>query len=328
MTKNFGTINPVDIKTIWKNEPHDFTPWLAGNLNVLGDLTGLDLELIRCEADAGDFRVDILAKDLNTSRTIVIENQFNSTDHKHLGQLITYASYHKAGVVIWLAEEIREEHRAAIDWLNNITDDTIGFFAVEINVIQIDDSKPALDFKLKASPNEWQKSGTGEISPKMVLYKNFFQDLIDELRTKHKFTNVKAAQPQSWYSFSSGFTGIFYSACFARGERVRTDIYIDTGKAEDNKSFFRELEKQKQEIEKEVGASLEWEILENKRASRIALYRQGSINDDETTLKEIKDWCIDQLLKFKEVFEKRLKTATDKITAANMQFDASEEGAK
>ena len=317
MTKHFGTIKSVDIKTIWKNEPQGFTPWLADNLDVLGQLIGLDLELIKCEADAGDFRVDILAQDLNTNRTVVIENQFNSTDHKHLGQLITYATYYKAGVVIWLAEDIREEHRAAIDWLNNFTDDTVGFFAVQIEVIQIDDSKPALNFKLKASPNEWRKSsvaktGTDAVSPKMVLYKSFFQKLIDELRTKHQFTNAMVGQPQSWYEFSTGVKGFYYAVVFCKGKKLRVAMRIDTGKKEDNKSIFREIEKQKHEIEKEIGASLEWEFLENVRVSRIAHYRQGSIDDGTTTLNEINDWCITQLLQFKKVFTNRLKTVSEK----------------
>jgi len=332
MTKDFGTIKSVDIKDIWKNEPHDFTPWLADNLDVLGQLIGLDLELISCEADAGDFRLDILAQDLDTNGMVIIENQFDSTDHKHLGQLITYASYYKAGVVIWVAEEIREEHRAAIDWLNNITDDTVGFFAVEINVIRIDDSKPALNFKLKAFPNEWRKSaakpGTGESSSTMVLYQKFFQTLIDELRTIHKFTNKNNAQPRRRCLFPSGIKGISYAVAFVEGIELRVTIVIAKGKAENNKRIFRELEKQKQDIEKEFGDSLKWEILEDKRPSRIAIYRQISIKDNATTLDEIKDWCIDRLLKFKEVFEQRLKATTDKIAATNMQFDASEEDAE
>ena len=204
----FGQIKKVDIKSIWKNEALNFTPWLADNLDKLSDLIGLDLELTSREAEVGDFSLDLLAKDLSTNRNVVIENQFNPTDHKHLGQLITYASYYKANVVIWISEEVREEHRSAIDWLNLNTNDDIEFFAVEIEVIQIDNSKPALNFKLKANPNEWQKSNKKseqtENSPTQNSYVAYFQNLIDELRVKHKFTNARAGQPQSWYSFSAG----------------------------------------------------------------------------------------------------------------------------
>jgi hypothetical protein len=94
MPTEFGKIKTVDIKSIWENEPQNFTPWLGDNLNVLGELIGLDLDLITREAKVGDFALDLLAKDLSTNRIVVIENQFNNTDHKHLGQPITYASYH------------------------------------------------------------------------------------------------------------------------------------------------------------------------------------------------------------------------------------------
>ena len=270
MKTEFGSIKTVDVREIWRNEAQHFTPWLAENFSVLGELIGLDLELINREADVGDFSVDLLAKDLSTNRIVVIENQFNSTDHKHLGQLITYASYYKAGVIIWLSEQVREEHRSAIDWLNSNTDEGVNFFAVEIEVIRIDNSKPALNFKLKAYPNEWQKtaakSAAGDVSPTMEAYRNFFQKFIDELRTKYKFTNAKVGQPQNWYTFSSGIRGFVYAFSFAKGERVRAEIYIDTGKAEENEDIFTQLKSEKEEIEKEFGKNLEWEFLENRRA--------------------------------------------------------------
>lgn len=311
-----GQIKKVDIRTIWKNEAHNFTPWLAENLDKLGDLIGLDLELASREAKVGDFSLDLLAKDLSTNRNVVIENQFNPTDHKHLGQLITYASYYKANVIIWIAEDVREEHRAAIDWLNSNTAEGIEFFAVEIEVIQIDDSKPALNFKLKANPNEWQKSSNkgsaqAEYSDTQNAYLVYFKELIDELRTKYKFTNAKQAQPQSWYTFSTGVRGFVYGTSFARGNRVRTELYIDTGHAERNKEIFRSLAQQKEQIEKSFGAELEWDALPDKRAARIAIYRDGSISDDSESLINIKSWAIENLLKFKQVFEGRIKKFKD-----------------
>jgi hypothetical protein len=312
---DFGQIKKVDIKSIWKNEALNFTPWLADNLDKLSDLIGLDLELTSREAEVGDFSLDLLAKDLSTNRNVVIENQFNPTDHKHLGQLITYASYYKANVIIWISEEVREEHRAAIDWLNSNTNDDIEFFAVEIEVIQIDNSKPALNFKLKANPNEWSKANkkveqTGN-SETQSSYMTFFQNLIDELRVKHKFTNARAGQPQSWYAFSTGVRGFVYGTSFARGERVRVDLYIDTGKGERNKEIFRQLREDEEQIHKEFGDKLEWEELPDKRATRIATYRQGSIDEDSKTLTEIKDWAIENLLRLKKVFEGRIKKYKD-----------------
>lgn len=310
-----GQINKVDVKSIWRNEALNFTPWLADNLDKLSDLIGLDLELASREAEVGDFSLDLLAKDLSTNRNVVIENQFNPTDHKHLGQLITYASYYKASIVIWIAEEVREEHRSAIDWLNTNTNDEIQFFSVELEVIQIDNSRPALNFKLKAHPNEWRKSNKKTeqvgITDTQNAYATYFQILIDELRVKHKFTNARVGQPQNWYSFSSGVRGFTYGTSFGRGERVRAELYIDTGKGERNKEIFNLLKSNKEELERAFGETLEWEELPDRRAARIAVYRQGSIDEDSKTLADIRAWAIEKLLKFKSVFEVRIKMFRD-----------------
>src|SRR5262245_25285232 len=72
---------------------------------------------------------------------VVIENQFGPTDHTHLGQIMTYlAGQDGRTTVIWIAETIREEHRAAIDWLNASTIEGFNFFAVEVEALRIGNS--------------------------------------------------------------------------------------------------------------------------------------------------------------------------------------------
>ena len=305
----FGKISKVELRDIWKKEATDFTPWLAENLDKLSELIGIDLEIETKEAPVGNYSLDILAKDVGRDRTVIIENQLERTDHTHLGQLITYASYYKADVIVWISQAIQEEHRSAIDWLNNNTNEKLEFFAVEIEIIKIDDSKPALNLKLKAYPNEWQKSMKGaqvEETEKNVAYREFYQKLIDNLRDDHKFTNARKGQPQSWYNFSSGTTGLTYAVSFAKGNRVRVELYIDTGDAETNKNIFAKLKDDKVNIEQQINEKLEWEELPNKRASRIAVYRDGNISDDSQTIEEINKWCIDKLLQMKNIFGSRI----------------------
>ena len=309
---SFGILKKLKIKDIWENEPNKFTPWLADNIQTLGKTLGMDLELTQREANVGDFSLDLLAQDLGSNRTVVIENQLTQTDHDHLGKLLTYASGFNASVVIWLAESIREEHRQALEWLNQKTDTDTEFFGVVIEVLQIDNSKPAYNFKPVVFPNEWQKnkrkSDGGKVSGKMEAYRSFYQALIDELREKHKFTNARKGQPQSWYSFSSGIaSGIIYSVSFAMGERVRVELYIDQGDTEKNKKLFDALYTERESIANDLGSKLEWERLDNKRSSRIAIYRSGSIELSDAELAEIKEWSIDNLLKFKKVFPSYVK---------------------
>jgi len=306
----FGQIHKVPLREIWKHEAQDFTPWLAENISVLGDVIGLELELIKEEASVGDFSLDILAKDLGSTKNVIIENQFCKTDHDHLGKLLTYAAGFDASFVIWVAEVIREEHRQALEWLNDRTDNETQFFALVIEVIKIDDSKPAYNLKPVVFPNEWHKSKSKnqtsqQISLKGERYKSYFQNLIDELREEYRFTSARAGQPQNWYSFASGKSGINYGANFCQGDKVRTELYIDLGNAEENEALLNYLLQSKQEIEEKFGSPLSWEPIDGKRATRIAIYKPGSIFM-ENELISIKQWHIHNLLKFKEVFSNLL----------------------
>ena len=287
----FDKIHKIDPKSIWKHEAHDFTPWLAENIIELGEAIGIELEVTEIEANVGSFSLDILAKDLGRNSNVIIENQLATTDHDHLGKLLTYASGYDADIIIWLSTEIREEHRQTLDWLNQRTDSNTDFFGIVVEVIKIGESRPALQFKVIASPNEWRKSkkppSNNLLSEK---YRNYFQELIDDLREKYHFTSAKKGQPQSWYSFSSGNKNFLYGHSFAQGSRVRTGIYIDSGDLGNNKAFFDKLFEEKKEIEAEFGQTLEWERLDNKRACRVAVYRTGSIKDSSEELQKIKDW--------------------------------------
>ncbi len=307
----FGELKKVPLRTLWPNETSDFTPWLAQNITALGSALGLELELTEREADVGDFSLDLLAKDLGTSNTVIIENQLTQTDHDHLGKLLTYAAGFNASVVIWVSESIRDEHRQALEWLNQRTDSVTLFFGVVAEVLQIDDSKPAYNFKPVVFPNEWQKSkkprATNNISSKGEKYRDYFQLLIDELREEHKFTGAKAGQPQNWYSFSSGIQGILFGANFAQGGKARTEIYIDQGDQEKNKTLFDFLKTQSDQIESNYGTTLEWERLDDKRASRIAVYRDGVIESSDSELEELRKWHVDNLLQLKRIFSPVIK---------------------
>lgn len=308
----FGELNKVSLREIWPHEASDFTPWLADNIEKLGKALGMDLELTEQEASVGDFSLDILAKDLGTSKSVIIENQLTQTDHDHLGKLLTYAAGFNASIVIWVSEAIREEHRQALDWLNQRTDSETSFFGVVVEVIKIDDSKPAFNFKLVASPNEWQKqkkrqSIRGSVSTKGEKYKNYFQSLIDDLRNTHRFTSAKAGQPQNWYSFSSGSSGITYGANFSQEGKARAELYIGLGDREKNKYIFDELEKIKEEIESSLGEAISWERLDNGIASRLALYTDGSIDDSDSELETVKAWHIEKLLKLKSILGGKIK---------------------
>ena len=135
-----GKLTAIDLRTIWKHEGHDFTPWLLEHADHLAEVLGIDIELNAAEHPVGSFSLDLIGRDLTNGCVLIVENQLTPTDHWHLGQLLTYASGTDAGTIIWMAPEFREEHRQAIDWLNQATGEEARFFGVEIGAVKIGDS--------------------------------------------------------------------------------------------------------------------------------------------------------------------------------------------
>lgn len=301
-------IDKVDLREVWANEAADFTPWLQKNIDQLGDALGMDLEIEEREAAVGTFSLDLLARD-GGGRPVIIENQLGTTDHNHLGQILTYAAGHNASVVVWVAGEFRDEHRAALDFLNSRTGEDTEFFGVGVELWKIEGSRVAVNFDLVVTPNEWSRRTDGKrvggTSERGEKYRLFFQALMDTLREEYEFTRARKAQPQNWYSFSSGTRWFTYGANFAANGRARVELYIDSTDREWNKAAFDELEQQKAVLESEL-EPLEWERLENRRASRISILRPGSIDDNQETLEEVSHWMIDRLLAFKRVFGPKL----------------------
>lgn len=150
-----GCLERVEPNAVWKDERGEFTPWLAerANLRRLGDALRLDLEPVSREKKIGPFRADILCRDAATFAPVVIEAQLGRTDHLHLGQILTYGAGLDAAAVVWLAARFRDEHRAALDWLNR--GGPARFFGVEIELWRIGDSRAAPKFNVVARPGDW-----------------------------------------------------------------------------------------------------------------------------------------------------------------------------
>ncbi len=312
-----GSIERVDIREVWPTEDDHFTPWLGENLDKLGAELGLDLEVAETEAQVGTFKLDVRANDANTKGEVVIENQFGQTDHSHLGQLLTYAGGFDAQAVVWIAERFRDEHREALDFLNHRTGEETQFFGVEIELWRIGSSAAAPHFNVIATPNEWRKQTvravrSGQVSDRRERYREFFQPLMDTLRESHRFTNARTAQPQNWYYFSAGHAQrVRFEATLASGGRARIALYVDDTDREWNKILFDNLEEQKAAVEAEIGEALSWERLDERRASRIAAYTEGSIDDPVERWSFTRQWMVERLLKFKEVFGPRLAELVD-----------------
>jgi hypothetical protein len=236
-----GRIERLDPREVWKNEAGDLTPWLLDNLDVLAEALGIEIIPTQREVRVGDFKLDILGED-PAGNPIIIENQLEATDHSHLGQLIVYASGLEAAVVVWLTPRFRDEHRRALDWLNERTDENVNFFGVELDLVRISASPPAPSFRLLAQPNDWQKavkSQTG-VSDKARARHDFFVETLETVATLKRGFHPPKVGHDNWVSMASGPFG-YYAISFAAGNRFRAEVYLDTGQQSSTKALFDTL---------------------------------------------------------------------------------------
>ena len=263
------------------------------------------------EAAIGKYSLDILAADIGYEQRVVIENQLETSDHDHLGKLLTYAADSDECVrVIWVAREFEEEHKKALRWLNNRTHENTQFFGVGVELWRIDECRLAPHFALEVAPDGWSSKrpmpSSSVPSERMERYRSYFQGLIDVLREKHQFTAARKAQPQPLYLFAAGSREFKYWASFIDSQQVRIDLRIETGERERNLAILNTLEQTRSDIEDKFDHALFWDRMDGNRACRISMSRQGSIDDDAGTLLDIQEWMVKNLRKFKETLGPKL----------------------
>ena len=304
---NLGTLKKItDLRRIWPHEALNFTPWVAENVDLLADAVGLDITVDETESSVGDFNVDIYASETGTDRKIIIENQLEDTDHDHLGKLITYASGKGADVVIWVVKHAREEHKAAVEWLNNHTDDKIGFFLCEIKLFQIGDSQIAPAFTVVERPNDWTKeirktASANSTQQQRLEYWQAFNDYAFSDANFSRIFNKRKPTTDHWMDFSIGSSACHIAVSqIQKRKAVDVELYIN-----DDKELFKSLFAHKDEIEKNMEMELEWKELPERKASRILIEKTVDL-DDRATWPEQFDYIMDTCIKMKRAFKRYL----------------------
>lgn len=326
-----GKLEKVNIRDVWTSEAYDFTPWLAEEVNIglLGDAIGLELEVEAQEKDVGPFRADILCKDTATGNWVLIENQLERTDHSHMGQLITYAAGLKAVTIVWIASRFTDEHRAALDWLNEITDGDFNFFGLEVEVWRIGSSAPAPKFNLVSGPNDWTQDVTkgkkiveGELTPARQMQLEFWTDFREYVLDKGSIIKPTKPLPQMWMNIAIGRTGFTLVPVVStqdadavgddshqlRAELVMFDEY--------GKSYFAQLAAKQAEIDAEFGTPLIWAETPGKKQSKIYVKRATNF-DDRSKWPEYHEWLLNQLENLHKTFAKRVKQLVAQPIAEN-----------
>ena len=273
----------VDLRKVWKHEALDFTRWLSkeANLNMLGAAVGIELELIETESSVGSFNVDIFAQETGTGRKIIIENQLEETNHDHLGKVITYAAGKGAEVVIWVVSRARDEHRQAIEWLNQHTDSDFGFFLVEIELWSIGNSLPAPRFNVVEQPNEWTKAlklseGLSDTERVKLSYWTKYREIAMNTPRFLKVFSPQKPSKDHWTTLSCG-TSAYHMSLLIDTQHgcVGIEFYVP-----DDKEIGRKAIENASRFEERL--RLEAKPFDAKKASGLRFYKDGcKIKDNE-----------------------------------------------
>lgn len=279
------------------------------NLEQIGEAIGLELELDSKEVSVGPFSADILAKDTGSDKFVVIENQLEKTNHDHLGKCITYASVLDASAVIWIASKFTDQHKKALDWLNDHTSDEIGFYGIKVELWQIDESQPAVRFNVVSEPNTAVRQATkrkeqGELSDTRKTQFEFWTAFREKLENTGKIRSLQTPRPQYWFDVALGKSGIHLSNTFNTDRNeIGVRVYIHNKKVEEWLPYF---ELKKEIIESKIGTELNWNPNPNNKDKVITLTKHFDLERKENW-KEAIDWLSKNTVKFKATFSNIIK---------------------
>jgi len=252
----FDRLVDLPLREAWKHEAHEFTPWLAHNIDHLSEVIGVPLELTGTEVAVETFSADILARNPMDDSIVLIENQLETTDHTHLGQIMTYVAGLEAQTVIWIAPSFREPHLSAIRWLNEHTADGFSFFAIKARVVRIGDSPFAPIFEVVEKPNDWEREikqkATGDGAAYYDIKEKFWQDFTDRHPTLAE-AGLRVWRYPSNYIELHDAPQIDLAVWIGRNE---SGIYLRSGWGEPADPVTKLLTMEQDRLEAQLGAPL------------------------------------------------------------------------
>lgn len=301
---NFHELKPDNLRNHWDDEQKDFTPWLSDNIHYLENALGLNLEVIDVERNIGRYSLDLLVKDTNSNRDVVVENQLENSDHKHLGQSLAYASGVDADVVVWIASDFYDEHKDTIQWLNENSEKGVDLFAIRLEVWRIDDSEPAVRLNPVVQPSEWKdrvKETEEELTETEELRLNFWSGLRDEIKSRDTDLSVRKPTKYTWYGQPMGRQDVKMEFWVHVN-----DEWIDTKLVIEDRELFETLKKEKEEINTQLSGDPEWQPpTEDRKRGHIMVEKDVDIWK-EHNWPEYYNWFIETGEKYREVFYDRI----------------------
>ncbi len=336
---DFGRLEQVELRTVWVSEDNDFASWMARSesLAMLGEALNLELELENMDGWVTPYRGGVVCRERGNGSYVVIENQLEHTDQSHLGQLLAYAADLKAVTMVWVAAQFTQEDRNTLNWLNEITRDSINFFGLEVELWRIADSPLAPKFHLVSKPNGWRERAAPEkdiasdtvagATPEKMedqlqlvendlqkeyqlveneLQKEYWQSLRHYLESSGSFIRPGTPRSQNWMNFDVGHWRLRMTAFNNMREGgIGVQLIIREGDADVS---YHTLYQQRGEIGSEIGDALEWRELPEHKQGQVMLRRYNADPTNRAQWAEQHTWFKEKLEAFDRAFRPRITT--------------------
>lgn len=309
MSAEIGKIKKVHPRVLWEREDRTggFTPWLEENIDYLNDALDLRITIEASEKRVGTFRVDLYGEDARGNK-VIIENQLETTDHDHLGKVITYLVNLEAKTAIWITTDHTYEHEMAIDWLNSNSQDDIAFYLVKLEAIQIGGSSPyGPQFTVVRKPTTVQKqlgAEHKEYAQRQLTLNKYWTQFTEEFKGIDSLFSALEPNFSNWIKMPPLGHKNITMYLGATSKYAKSEVYMETGNKIENKKVFDYLSERKGEIENMFGNSLKWERMDKNISSRVKYELDGVNVNNEDDWDKMNEFIFDGAKRMHKVFQK------------------------
>ena len=214
----------------------------------------------------------------------------------------------------------REEHRAALDWLNDLTSEDIQFFGLEIELWRIGDSPCAPKFNIACKPNDWvqqvhtSKGSAKALSDDKLIQHRFLTHVAEFLSNSSQFIQATPPKPRrtrvrvklkSGFNLSvfAGFEDHLGDVPGKRIPNIRVEITFRRRKMDK----YLALKESLQSLIDSIGKDLRHSINQNETVGRFYKIRTDIDLSNEDEWPKYCKWLEDNLKAFEVGFAKEFK---------------------
>jgi len=154
------------------------------------------------------------------------------------------------------------------------------------------------------------------LSEKQKEYLEFFDELLNALKTRLPNITKQKALPYSWCSIPIGMSGVHLEWQIYRRPKTSLSVSLDMeGKKENNEKIFNYFKTQEDNLKKELGEDLYFEYPWGKKVKWARIFKRRIFNlSNKSEIEKIKKWGLEYMIKFYNVF----KPHFEKIKGQNL----------